>query len=191
MCEHQLHTHRETKCTNRSVRKEDLDEVVWKKITELLENPELIIEQYKRQKDIVLSGGTQKECQKLEQQVQRYSKQIQHLIDAYQVEVITLEDLNTRKSSLEQKISRLQEQIRNIKTTEKNEMDYKKTFDNIEAFCNAVKRGIENASFEERRKIVELLIEEVKVTNGKVEIVHILPLSKKGNLQLQHQDAEI
>ncbi len=186
-----LHTHREIKCANRSVRKKDLDEVVWKKITELLEKPELIIEQYKRQKDIVLSGGTQKECQKLEQQVQRYSKQIQHLIDAYQAEVINLEDLNTRKISLEQKISHLQEHIRNIKAAEKNEMDYKKIFDNIEAFCDAVKRGMENASFEDRRKIVELLVEEVKVTNGKIEIVHILPLTKKGNLQLQYQDFEI
>ncbi len=42
-----------------------------------------------------------------------------------------------------------------------------------------------------RRKIVELLIEEVKVTNGKVEIVHILPLTRKGNLQLQRQNFEI
>ncbi len=74
---------------------------------------------------------------------------------------------------------------------EKNEIDYKKIFDNIEAFCDAVKRGMENASFEDRRKIVELLVEEVKVTNGKIEIAHILPLTKKGNLQLQYQDSEI
>ncbi len=63
-------------------------------------------------------------------------------------------------------------------------MDCKKIFDNIDAFCNAVKQGIENASFEDRRKIIELLVEEVIVTNGKVEIVHIIPLEKNANLQL-------
>ncbi len=179
-----IQTHRETKCTSRYVRQERLDELVWQKITELLENPELIIEQYRRQKDIVLIGGTQKQCQKLEQQIQTYNKQIQRLIDAYQTEIITLKELETRKSSIEQRISQLQEQIRNIKAAEKKEIDYKKIFNNIDAFCGAVKQGIENASFEDRRKIIELLVEEVIVTNGKVEIVHIIPLEKNANLQL-------
>ena len=179
-----LETHRETKCTSRSVRQERLDDVVWQKITELLKNPELIIEQYKRQKDITMSSGTQKKCQKLEQQIQHYDKQIQRLIDAYQMEIITLEDLNIRKSSLEQKISQQKEYIRNIKAAEKKEIDYRKIFENIEAFCYAVKQGIENASFEDRRKIIELLVEEVIVTNGRVEIIHIIPLEKKANLQL-------
>ncbi len=179
-----LETHRETKCTSRSVRQEHLDEVVWQKITELLEKPELIIEQYKRQKDITLSSGSQKQCQKLEQQIRQHDKQIQRLIDAYQMEIITLEDLNIRKSSLEQKISQLQGQIRNIKAAQKKEIDHKKIFENIEAFCTAIKQGIENASFEDRRKIIELLVEEVIVTNRRVEIIHIIPLEKKANLQL-------
>jgi len=177
-------THRETRCTSRSVRQMYLDEVVWEKIMELLENPDLIIEQYKRQQDIILSGGNQKQCQKLEQQIQQFEKQIQRLIDAYQKEVITLDDLNSRKGSVEQKISQIQEQIKNLKAAEKSELDYRKIFDNIETFCNAVKRGINNASFEDRRKIIELLVEEVIVTNGKVEIIHILPFDKKSELQL-------
>lgn len=183
-----VQTHRETKCTSRYVSQERLDELVWQKITELLKNPELIIEQYRRQKDIVLSGGTQKQCQKLEQQIQIYNKQIQRLIDAYQTEIITLKELETRKSSIEQRISQLQEQIRNIKAAEKKEIDYKKIFNNIDAFCGAVKQGIENASFEDRRKIIELLVEEVIVTNGKVEIVHIIPLEKNANLQLHSRN---
>ncbi len=179
-------TRRETKCKSRSVRQELLDEVVWQKITELLDDPKLIIEQYKRQKDIALSGGTQKQCQKLEQKIQLFDKQIQRLIDAYQMEIITLKELETRKNSLQQKILQLQDQIKNIKANEKKEMDSKKIFDNIEAFCDAVKQGIENASFEDKRRIIELLVEEVIVTNGKVEIVHIIPIEKKGNLQLHH-----
>jgi len=179
-----IQTHREKSCTSKSVRQDRLDEIVWQKITELMGKPELIIEQYKRQKDFTITSGTQKQCQKLEQHIQHSDKQIQRLIDAYQTEILTLKELENRKSGLEQKISQLQEQIRNIKTVEKNELDYKKIFDNIETFCKAVKSGIENASFEDKRKIVELLIEEIIVTNGKVEIFHIIPIEKKGNLQL-------
>ncbi len=183
-----IQTHREKRCASKSVRQDRLDKIVWQKVIELLEKPELIIEQFKRQKDFAFSGGTQKQCQKLEQQIQRSDKQIQRLIDAYQTEIITLKELETRKIGLEQKISQLQEQIRNIKTGEKNEIDYKKIFDNIETFCEAVKRGIENASFEDKRKITELLVEEIIVTNGKVEIIHIIPVEKKGNLQLHGLD---
>ena len=176
-----VETHRETKCTSRSARQDRLDEVVWKEITGLLKNPELIIEQYRRQKDIILSGGAQKRYIKLEQQIQHYNKQIQRLIDAYQIEVITLKDLNARKGNIEQKVSQLQKQIRNIKAAEKKEIDYKKIFDGINSFCEAVEQGIKKASFEEKRRIIELLVEEVIVTNGKVKINHIIPLERLSN----------
>jgi hypothetical protein len=82
----------------------------------------LIIEQYKRQKDFTINSGTQKQCQKLEQHIQHFDKQIQRLIDAYQTEILTLKELETRKIGLEQKISQLQEQIRNIKIEKKGNL---------------------------------------------------------------------
>jgi site-specific DNA recombinase len=183
-----VETHRETKCRSRSARQDRLDEVVWQKIINLLENPELIIEQYKRQKDIILSNGTQKQCQKLEHLIQNYEKQLQRLIDAYQTGIITLQDLTSRKSNLERKISQIQQQIRELKAVERNEVNDQKIFNSIQTFCEAVKRGIENASFEEKRRIVELLVEEVIVTNGKVEIKHIIPTDNFSNLQLDHRN---
>lgn len=180
-----VETHRDTKCKSRSVRQDHLDAVVWKRLTHLLNKPELIIEQYKRQEDIIFSSSTQKQCQKMEQQIKRYEKQIQRLIDAYQMEIITLKDLDNRRNTLERKISQVQEQIKNIKAAEKKEINYKKIFNNIETFCNTVRKGLENASFDDKRRIVELLVEEVVVTNGRVEIHHVIPsLNKKGNLQL-------
>jgi len=184
-----VETHRETKCTSRSVRQDHLDSVVWEKLTQLLNNPGLIIEQYKRQEDIIFSCGTQKQCQKLEQQIKRYEKQIQRLIDAYQMEIITLKDLDNRRNILERKVLQVQEQIKKIKAAEKKEINYKKIFDNIETFCDTVKNGLKNASFENKRRIVELLIEEVVVTKGRVEIHHVIPpLNKKGNLQLDDRN---
>jgi site-specific DNA recombinase len=183
-----VETHREKKCTSRSVRLEYLDKVVWAKITDLLEKPEMMIDQYKRQKDVLPFQGTQKQCQKLEQQIKRNEKQIQRLIDAYQMEIITIKDLDGRKNNLERKISQAQEQIRDIQTAEKEEINYKKIFESIETFCNVIKQGIEHASFNDKRRIVELLIEEIVVTNGKVEIHHIIPFGKNANLQLDDRD---
>ena len=183
-----VETHRETKCTSRSVRQDRLDAVVWEKLIQFLNNPELIIEQYKRQEDLVFSCGTQKQCQKLEQQIKRYEKQSQRLIDAYQMEIITLKDLDNRRNVIERKILQVQEQMKKIKAAERKEINYEKIFNNIETFCDTVRKGLEHASFEEKRRLVELLVEEVVVTNGKVEIHHIIPLAKNGNLQLGNRN---
>jgi len=89
-----------------------------------------------------------------------------------------------RKNNLERKISQVQEQIRDIQTAEKEQTNYKKIFESIESFCDTIKQGIEHASFDDKRRIVELLVEEIVVTNVKVEIHHIIPWGRNANLQL-------
>ena len=40
----------------------------------------------------------------------------------------------------------------------------------LEDFCQRIRQGLEQASFEQKRKLVELLIDRVIVTDGEVEI---------------------
>lgn len=47
----------------------------------------------------------------------------------------------------------------------------------IEAFCERVPRGLVEATFEQRRLLVELLIDRVIVTNEEVEIRYVIPTS--------------
>src|SRR4051812_48207842 len=48
----------------------------------------------------------------------------------------------------------------------------------IEDFCQRIRQGLEQASFEQKRKLVELLIDRVIVTDGDVEIRYVMPTSK-------------
>jgi site-specific DNA recombinase len=50
----------------------------------------------------------------------------------------------------------------------------------IEAFCRRVQTGLDNASFEMKRKLVELLIDRVIVKNENVEIRYVIPTSPAG-----------
>ena len=47
----------------------------------------------------------------------------------------------------------------------------------VEAFCRRVQAGLADASFEQKRQLVELLIDRVIVANGDVEIRYVLPTS--------------
>jgi hypothetical protein len=47
----------------------------------------------------------------------------------------------------------------------------------VEAFCQRVQIGLGNATFEQKRQLVELLIDRVIVTNDQVEIRYVIPTS--------------
>lgn len=49
----------------------------------------------------------------------------------------------------------------------------------IEGFCERVQGGLDRATFEQRRQLVELLIDRVIVTDDEVEIRYVVPLSPK------------
>jgi hypothetical protein len=50
----------------------------------------------------------------------------------------------------------------------------------IEAFCQRVRAGLADATFEQKRALVELLIDRVLVDNGKVEIRYVIPRAPRG-----------
>ena len=50
----------------------------------------------------------------------------------------------------------------------------------IEAFCQRVRMGLAEATFEQKRTLVELLIDRVLVANGDVEIRYAIPTAPRG-----------
>ena len=61
----------------------------------------------------------------------------------------------------------------------------------LEQFCQRVQQGLAQATFEQKRQLVELLIDRVVVTNEAVEIRYVLPSNPKGEhspFYLLHSD---
>jgi len=82
------------KCRSRRVRADRLDTVVWDTLGELLRTPELIPQLHQawaqaKQQD--LSGGAAQQTHLLQRR-QRLERQSQRLLDAYQTEIISLEE---------------------------------------------------------------------------------------------------
>ena len=48
----------------------------------------------------------------------------------------------------------------------------------IEEFCQRVRQGLAQATFEQRRSLVELLIDRVIVTDGEVEVRYMMPTDR-------------
>jgi len=54
----------------------------------------------------------------------------------------------------------------------------------IEDFCRRIQNGLENVCFEQKRKLVELLIDRVIVQNENVEIRYVIPTSQPANMSV-------
>lgn len=50
----------------------------------------------------------------------------------------------------------------------------------IEEFCQRVREGLATANFEQKRKLLELLIDRVVIANGEVEIRYAIPTGPAG-----------
>jgi site-specific DNA recombinase len=52
----------------------------------------------------------------------------------------------------------------------------------LESFCERASRGLQQATFDQRRQLVELLIDRVVVTDDAIEIRYVFPTSPRGEL---------
>ena len=66
-------------------------------------------------------------------------------------------------------------QERQLQAQSRQRMQLAGVAGSIEDFCERVRGGLAEATFDQRRKLVELLIDRVIVTEEKVEIRYVIP----------------
>jgi hypothetical protein len=102
-------------------------------------------------------------------------RQLDRLTEAYLGEVIPLAEYRRRRQELERKDEALEGQQRQLRTQADQRMELAGVAGSVEDFCNRVRAGLDDATFEQRRRLVELLIDRVIVTDDEVEIRYVIP----------------
>jgi site-specific DNA recombinase len=166
----------EEKCASRYAPAEQLDEVVWKDVCEVLSHPESITDALRR-----AHGGQwlpqefKARQENLRQGRAALGRQLERLTEAYLGEVIPLAEYQRRRKDLEQREEALASQERQLQAQAHQRMELAGVAASIEDFCERVRGGLAEATFEQRRKLVELLIDRVIVTGEEVEIRYVIP----------------
>ena len=166
----------EEKCASRYAPAEQLDEVVWKDLCEVLSHPESITDALRR------AHGGQWLPQELKARQENLcqgraalGRQLERLTEAYLGEVIPLAEYQRRRKDLEQRDGSLVAQERQLQAESRQRMELAGVAGSIEDFCERVRGGLAEATFDQRRKLVKLLIDRVIVTEEKVEIRYVIP----------------
>jgi site-specific DNA recombinase len=143
-----------------------LDDLVWKDLCEVLTHPESIIEALRR----AHGGGWLPQELKARQKNlgegrAALKRQLERLTEAYLGEVIPLAEYRRRRGELERKGEALEGRQRRLTGVAGS----------VEDFCARVRSGLADVTFEQRRRLVELLIDRVIVTDDEVEIRYVIP----------------
>jgi site-specific DNA recombinase len=100
---------------------------------------------------------------------------LDRLTEAYLGEVIPLAEYQRHRQDLEQRDEALAAQEQQLQAQAHQRMELAGVAGSIEDFCQRVRGGLAEATFEQRRKLVELLIDRVVVADEEVEIRYVIP----------------
>jgi site-specific DNA recombinase len=168
----------EDKCLSRFIPAEQLDDLVWQDLCTVLTHPEFISDALQHlQQGAWLPQEMQMRRENLRQGQASLDRQMERLTDAYLHAVIPLAEYERRRHELEQKIQALGEQERALAAQVDRQQEIAGLVTSIEAFCQRVQQGLTQATFEQKRELVMLLVDRVIVTDGDVEIRYVIPTS--------------
>jgi len=103
--------------------------------------------------------------------------QLERLTEAYMAAVLPLAEDKRRRQDLEQRLEALDNQARQIEASVHQQMELASLTSSMTEFCQRVSGGLSQATFEQKRQLVELLIDRVVVTMEDVEIRYVIPTS--------------
>ena len=107
-------------------------------------------------------------------------RQLQRLIDAYQAEVLTLQELAPRREQITQRLKGLEQERQQIEQQRDTTMKWEHIASNIEHFRTLLGSNVDRLCFEDRQTVVQLLVEKVVVSrDGAVEVHHVLPFEEQ------------
>lgn len=169
---------RETPCPSREVKAERLDGAVWESVAALLRDPTALQMAYQRQCQRATIAGEPlaQEMERVERGLQQLAREEKRLLDAYQVGALSLGTLQERLALLQQRRAGLEEQQQTLQKEGQIVLKTQEVLAYLERFSHEVRENLAQATFEDQRRIVELVVEDVVVTDEVVKVQHIIPL---------------
>jgi site-specific DNA recombinase len=163
-------------CENRPVRLAEIDELVWTRVLGLLNDPTLIKAEIDRRHATLRDAHpatTRRDA--IERDLTRAQNALRRLIDGYQEQLLTLEELRARTPELRKRETTLQAQLDALNAELHDAETYLKLTETLEAFRARLSTNAENLTIQQRQQIIRLIVREVVIGEDDVTIRHSIP----------------
>ena len=164
-------------CDNRPVRQELLDEVVWKEIVRLLENPCLIHNELERRLAAAREADPTKHHEEaLRRNLIHVRKSIERLLTAYQDALLSIDQLRERMRDLRRREQADNAELQAILDQSVNRAVYLRLAETLTTFLKRLRATAGTLDVSERQRIVRLLVKEILVGDDTIIIRHCIPV---------------
>ena len=157
-------------CSSKQIPGDLLEAAVWDEVTNLLQNPEIVLSEHQRRLDEI-SNLTDDKKDLLKQQASKLKKGMSRLIDAYTEGHIEKQEFELRIKSIKQRLASSEEQIEKQKDRHLMEAELKLIIGRIEDFSKLVTTGLDKADWNVKRNVVRSLIKRIEAGNDVINVV--------------------
>jgi site-specific DNA recombinase len=171
----------EKRCSQRCIGADALDELVWEEVSTRLQDPDLVLEAYRECRIHRRNGeeaGLSEQGQKLATQIKLANTEMTRLLDAYQASTIELPELQKRRRLVDAKLDTLnreKELLEMMAREQKQEGDIRR---DLEEFRALVSDRAQHSSFEDKQKLMRMVLDKVVVKDWRVDVYYNIPLSR-------------
>jgi site-specific DNA recombinase len=174
-------------CTNKPVRADYLDALVWDHITALLADPHLIRAEIDRRLEAArTSDPIVKQRKGLEIALAKASASITRMIEAFAEGLITIDELRGRMPDLRARQASLRGQIDALDAQRADREVYLRLAEDLEGFLARLRDRADTAGVTERQRVLRLLVKDVLIGPEKITIRHRIPVREPGPSNRQH-----
>lgn len=177
-------------CTNKPVRADCLDTVVWDHIIGMIADPHLIRSEIDKRLDRArTSDPATRQRSRLELALAKATAAITRMIEAFQEQLVTIDELRARMPGLRARESNLRGQLDALEAQLADRDAYLKLADDLEGFLAQLRENAGTAEVPERQRVLRLLVKDVLVGPEKITIRHRIPVRER-TADDQHQDQD-
>ena len=166
-------------CNARPARVDQLDQMVWEQVWQLLNQPELIQGEIERRlQEYRQSSPVEQRKEKVSQEVVRIEQQTDKLLDAYQEGLLDLAELRHRAPELKKRQVALEKELEslNLQAVEHNRLVEMNA--SMARFIEQLRSSAQKLNVEQKQRIVRLLVREVVVSPDTITVHHSIPLAQ-------------
>jgi site-specific DNA recombinase len=165
-----------------SVRGDVVEPLVWQSLAELLRDPQRIQVAWETLQ--AEQATTPDQVSRWRQRQKLLHKQRQRLLDAYQADLLTLEELMERQTPLDIELRQLQSKMLD-RAKQLEAMPQSQSCQiSLETFTQRIQQALTAADVETRQEVLRLLIERIVVTDEALTVEHIIPTVNNSRLYL-------
>ena len=154
---------------------------MWEAVAGALQRPDVLAQEYQRRRSQSKAPDGLEEAREkqIDLVLRRVKAQEDRLMDAYTNEAIELPRLKEDMGKLKARRELLQKERRELDRLREEHVREEDALVRLEAFCERVSRGLENLSFEEKQKLLRLLVDRIEVDGQQVRIEAVIPLPEQ------------